>query len=328
MELIAGPTPAVTAMLDRLGPALDSPLFGPGSKARLRSLARALPPARFLLFEPHLNAARARTDLSIGMMRSFPDGLGSPAWLGHPGPVLLEYDLEDGPALAGLFATFSRRAPADEAALAALAEGLLGPDSAGMRRMIALAAASQASQRSWITHFGAMLGRPGQPIRINVGGRSAADLRDYDDAVDRGGGAAATLDRLLGLFADVGGTRIAAIDLAETVQPRLGMEGYFDGGPGEWPTLLERLRAHGLCTSEEAAAICHWPAEEDADVPSWPEPFGSLDALLGPQFRGRLVRSINHVKLVAEADGTLRAKAYLAVHYVRDDLGVASGMAA
>ena len=326
MELRAGPTPSVAAMLDRLDPAMAAATFAPAARQRLRALADRLPPARFLLFEQHLNAPAPRTDLSIGLAASTPAGFAAPAWLAHPAPILFEYDLVDEPVLAGIFATFLPLMPADEAQLARLAEALLGPLASPTQRALAHAVARQVPGESWITHFGVMTGRPAAPLRINIGGRSVDSLRRHLSGLDPG--LARTLDRLLDLFGEAGGTRIAALDIGERFQPRLGLECYFPGGQEQWPSLLAHLHDIGLCTAGEAEGIVRWPLEADEAEPEWPEPFRSLDRLVGPEGQGRLVRSINHLKLTADADATVTAKAYLAAHYLRGDGVAARGLAA
>ncbi|HEY5710961.1 MAG TPA: hypothetical protein VIT38_03610 [Allosphingosinicella sp.] len=318
MELTVGATPPLEMMIDRLQPCLVPPLFGARAVSDLRALAGELPPARYLLFEHHLGAGAGRTDVSIGKMTAIPACLGVRTWVEHDGPVLLEYDLHDGPALAGIFATFSPRAPASETALRSLVDGLPGARSLRARRMIARAAAAQVEGESWITHLGVMLGRPGSPVRVNVGFHRAEALRAFVEALDPGAPVVASLDRLLGLFEDAGGIRIAAIDLVERLESRIGLECHFPVDDGTWEKLVAHLVAGALCTPEEGAAICRWPSEKDADAQAWPEPFHSLDLLLGPQSGGRLFRSINHLKLVAEADGAIRAKIYLAATYLRD----------
>ena len=187
-------------------------------------------------------------------------------------------------------------------------------------------ASRQVQGESWITHFEVMTGRPGAPLRINIGARSTNSLRRHLGGLDAR--LARTLDRLLALFGGAGGTRIAAIDIGARFEPRLGLECYFPGGEEQWPTLLAHLHDVGLCTADEAAGIARWPLRGDRPNrngrrPLLPEPRPPA----GPEGEGRLVRSINHLKLTVDADGAVTDKA-LAAHYLRADGAAARGLAA
>jgi hypothetical protein len=105
-----------------------------------------------------------------------------------------------------------------------------------------------------------------------------------------------------GLFAIAAGlplTFVLALDLGDAPLPRIGIECYAPPPEQAMPTLFARLSDTGLCSDAEARAALEWPDEG-----------GAYEAA-----SGRLIRSINHVKLVAEPNG-VRAKAYLAATWV------------
>lgn len=310
MELTAALAPAVGVMLDRLEAVLTPPLFTPESVARLRRLSAGLPPSHFLLFERHLGGG-ARMDLSV-------------ADLTDPNAVL-EFDLDGGDAPPARFVTLPGRQRTSEAALLSLAADLQGSLPGQRRAALARAVAAQREGESWITHLGTMRSRPGAPLRINIGAPSPAGLRSYARAAGCGDAASAALDRLFRLVEDLPLTFILAFDIDAAPLHRLGIECFAHPPENAGPALLERLLRRGLCDASEAEAILGWP-DEGSDACVWPEPFHSLDTFLGA--RGRLVRTLNHVKLVAEADGGTRAKAYLAAYYDRGREPSATGMAA
>lgn len=316
-ELTPGVMPTVGAMLDRL--ALAPPLFDDMAIGRLHALSDRLPPARFLLFERHLGPGARRVDLSIGQIADQPEGLDLTAIPAARGALCLEYDLDGDMAAPALFCTVPLGPLLTEEPLIALATGLLGPLSMPMHVWLACVAAAQVPGESSITHVGAMLGRAGRPIRINIGASSAASLRRYAETVGCGGESLTTLDRLLSIIDGLPLSLILALEFGTALSPRIGIELYMPPPEQAVAALLRRLEAHDLCSAAEAAAILAWPDEADADGPPWPEPLRSLDALLGPAERGRAMRSVAHLKLVAESDGSVRAKAYLAAFYVRGD---------
>ena len=287
MELKPDAAPSVANLLDWLEPAMAPPLFQPPVRAALQSLAITLPAARFLLFECHLAATSPRVDLSLGQMAALPPHLDLRA---HPGPILLEYDLGMA-AYPAVFASFSHRTPATGPGLAALASALLGSLAPEVAAMLGRAAEAQEPGVAWITQFGAMLSREHRPIRLNIGGRSHAAIQGCAERI--GLSSQSLVETLFDLATGLDADFILAIDVAECVLPRIGLEYYF-ADPASADQFLERLRAQGLCDADEVAAISLWSKE------------------------GRVARRLNHVKLVASSADDVRAKAYLAAHYHGD----------
>ena len=294
MELKPAPPP-IADLLDWLEPAMVAPLFPPPVRAALRSLAVTLPAAKFLLFECHLAASGPRVDLSLGQIAALPLHLDLPALRAHPGPTLLEYDLGTG-ASPAVFASFSHRARATGTGLAALASALLGSLAPEVALMLSRAADAQEDGAAWITQFGAMLSRAHRPIRLNIGGRSPAAIRGYAGRVGVPPASLALLETWFDLTTDLDADFILAIDVAECVLPRIGLEYYF-ADAAHSGRFLDRLRARSLCDTAECAAIDLWHGE------------------------GRVSRRLNHVKLVGSSPDDIRAKAYLAAHYPGADVG-------
>ncbi|WP_034157028.1 hypothetical protein [Sphingomonas sp. ERG5] len=317
MELTATLTPTVGAMLDRLAPTLVPPLFDTVAVERLRTLSLHLPSARFLLFERHLGSGASRVDLSIGQVAHWPDALRPMALSVDPDTLCLEYDLDGDAGSPALFHTVRSSPPLTGTALAALATGLLEQMPAPMHDMLARAAAAQVADESWITHVGAMFGRAGRPIRVNIGASSAAALRRYAVNAGCGSGPLAALDRLVSLVEGLPVSFILALELGAVLSSRIGIELYMPPPEQAVAAVLDRFVGYDLCCRDEAEAILAWPDEADRGGPRWPEPLHSLDVLLGPRHRGHAARALGHLKLVAETDGTVRAKAYLAAFYRR-----------
>jgi len=292
MELKVDQVPQVSDLLAWLEPAMVPPLFPPQVCAALQALAVTLPAARFLLFECHLGATHPRVDLSLGQIRALPADLDVPALRVHPGAILLEYDLGLS-ARPAVFASFSHRAPATAPRLAELATALLPPAGPEVAAMLRHAAEAQQAGAAWITQFGAMLSRAHSPIRLNIGGRSRTAISGYAGRLGMPPASQALLATWFDLAAGLDADFILAIDFAESVLPRIGLEYYFADNVSSGH-FFDRLRARGLCDAGESAGIRPWSEE------------------------GRVGRRLNHIKLVGTAPDEVRAKAYLAAHYRSD----------
>ena len=227
---------------------------------------------------------------------------------------MLEFDLDGGGAPPASFATLPAGRAIAESALLILAAELHDDLSIANRTALARAAAAQREGESWITHVGMMSGRAGRPLRINAGARSPAGLRAFAEAVGCDAPQCALFDTLLALIHGLPLSLILALDLDSGPLPRLGLECYAHPPENAAPALLERLVGEGLCSPAQAEALLAWP-EESGEGLALIEPYRSLDALLGPDGLAPLVRTLNHVKLVAEPGGAFEAKAYLGACY-------------
>jgi hypothetical protein len=289
MEVKSDAASRVADLLAWLEPAMVPPLFPPPVRAALQALAVTMPPARFLLFECHLGATPPRIDLSLGQIAALPTDLDLPALRAHPGPILLEYDLGLA-ACPAIFACFSHRAPATGAGLSELAAALLASLAPEAIAMLDRAAAAQGTGEAWITQFGAMRSRAHQPIRLNIGGRSCTAIQGYAERIGTSPASLALLETWFDLATGLDADFILAIDVADRVLPRIGLEFYFRDAASSGQ-FLDRLCEQGLCNAAELAGIALWNEE------------------------GRVARRLNHLKLVGSSGDDVRAKAYLAARY-------------
>ena len=313
-------------MIDGVGAALPPALVPAAQRARLRSLARTLPFAPFVLLECHLAAEAPRVDLSAGGRADSATGAALIAIAGLPSDVLraaetvlLEYDLDDEPErlrAPAVFAGFNAGEPLQTDAVIALATELRRtPSFAGADALRRCLAALTPDLR--ITHLGVMAGRAPASVRLNVRTMRADALRRYAVAIGMEPERRAALDALLSDVEPFVQRLVLALDLGPEPQPRFGVECYpgAAGGPDRWPAFLEHLLERTLCTRAEYDALRDWagrartPAAEE-----WPAARQRLAVFLGPRRPAHLTRSLNHVKLVAEPGVPLRAKAYLAVN--------------
>ena len=112
------------------------------------------------------------------------------------------------------------------------------------------------------------------------------------------------------------------IDVGETVQPKVGLECYFDGNrqprtEPRWEELLDLLVANGLCTPEKRETLLAYPGysdEKTATVP-WPTALRQVSQLLGGRSTSTFVRTLHHVKVVYRPGEPPEAKAYLAANH-------------
>jgi hypothetical protein len=104
-----------------------------------------------------------------------------------------------------------------------------------------------------------------------------------------------------------------SFDVGDEILPRFGLEGSFARQPARepgWTELFDRLESRGLCTGEQRRAVFAWPGSDSL----WTAPDAWPVAAVGAQ--GHYVRSLSHVKLVAQPDRGTEAKVYLALAYV------------
>jgi hypothetical protein len=317
---------SLLSIIDGVDAALPAALVPAAQRARLRSLARMLPFAPFVLLECHLATEAPRVDLSAGGRADSATGAALLAIAGLPSDalraaetVLLEYDVDDEPErlrAPGVFAGFNVGAPPHTDAVIALATELRRTqwfDGADVLRRC-LAALTPDLR---ITHVGVMAGRAPASVRLNVRTMRADALRRYAVAIGMVPERRAALDALLSDVEPFVQRLVLALDLGPEPQPRFGVECYpgVSGGPDHWPSFLERLLDRTLCTRAEYDALRDWAGSAPSNaMDEWPAARQRLAAFLGPRRPAHLARSLNHVKLVAEPGVPLRAKAYLAVN--------------
>jgi len=155
----------------------------------------------------------------------------------------------------------------------------------------------------WLHGIAAMLGRPGQPLRVGVWVPRWA-LREYLARIGLDSESDALME-LVGLYPDARGPFVElALDLGHGVHPRVGIEFTMDrqqDHAGRFVSpLLDRMVEAGACAAEKAAALAAWPGRELVDLPGvgWPI---------------CVTRQLSHLKIVHEPEGGPLAKAYLTV---------------
>jgi hypothetical protein len=315
---------------------LDAILLAPGARsAILRGAADVPQRMSFVGFECRLGAD-ARVDFGTGIaaydgcreiLAREPDGAGEShdrwrslrrvcrEWsasplLSHRVPaVFTEIDCEPDEAVRepSLFARLDwprRTSWCDEIAearLAALAflRACYGPDGGPARHDVLEHCIGALPPNGWLHGVAAMLGRGERNPRLGLW-VPRWRLHEYTARL----GFPELGDALLEItcdFPDARGPFVElALDLAEAVSPRVGIEFTVERDAAATRSLLARLVARGLCSEAKAEAVRRWGGSETV-------------ALRGVDWPCTLVRQVSHLKLVLEAEGELQAKVYLTV---------------
>jgi hypothetical protein len=153
-----------------------------------------------------------------------------------------------------------------------------------------------------------LLSRPGNPIRLEIFGLDPAGALAYLRRVAPQ--AAASLAGIAPLFEGIDRPHLS-FDLGAEILPRVGLEGSFARQRDPlWAGLLERLVDRGLCTPGERDAILAWPGFDTFWTAAADWPLGQTG------MHGFCVRSLSHVKVVAQPGRAPEAKVYLLVSYL------------
>jgi hypothetical protein len=151
---------------------------------------------------------------------------------------------------------------------------------------------------------GVMIDRPEKEFRLCLKGFTHSEVLPYLARIGWDGRIEVVREVLsaIGAYAD---TIQIILGIDESISTRLHLEFRCDelSGPGaraRWLTLLDKLIAKGLATSDRAAELLGWPGF----------PFEQVNASLSENL---YVRIIDHVKVVIDTDGSLRAKCYFGV---------------
>jgi hypothetical protein len=314
--------PSLAWTLDRIRPHLSDPIVRPAAWVKLRAAAAHLPAAltSCIYVESWLHGEPSRVDFIIRVDetgRSMLADRPSPAWRtlsafssvwGRPGSPLergiaalwLEFDVGAATrdaCLAGavpprLFVDFrpepSRDASVDDRfALAVGAAALLrgAPVSSAVTRRLRVVFEALPSGAT-IRYVGLPLGD--QAVRVCVAGLKDA-LPDYLNTV----GWPDDVDRLARIVhAPAGGSfGLVHIDVASDLLPAIGLE---YACPRVFPYLVER----GFCAPAIRDALVAWPGQ-------------TIEHFAHRVWCSRLVRRVNHVKVVYDAGHVRAVKAYL-----------------
>lgn len=187
-------------------------------------------------------------------------------------------------------------------------EALLGQPLAHDTRAALGSVIELLPARARVFQAGAMLSRPGSPIRICLDNLAREQIVSLVEAV-RGRPEALALGAALdGLTAPAGAVR-PGLDVGAGVGERIGLECY-----GNLPPLLERLTHAGLCVpaKRDALLACEGRLRE-GDAEPWPAHLAGLSALLGVSARSVVGWNVHHVKVVCDRGVPVGAKAYVVV---------------
>jgi hypothetical protein len=117
-------------------------------------------------------------------------------------------------------------------------------------------------------------------------------------------------------YAFLSDTFTLAVDIADTISNKLGIEFFFSNqqrGNAKSDSFLDKLLIEGLAKADVTEAIKNWPAIELIDPLSqkYPDNLLRLSRFLYPEAVGTFWTIINHFKIVFD-NGSIEAKAYLA----------------
>ena len=167
-----------------------------------------------------------------------------------------------------------------------------------------------------ISHFGFMLSRPKQPVRINVEGLEPGGLDAILGLIDWPAQRRPELWPLERLDASTEWTRLA-LDLGETLLPSIGLEILPKPGVDrsvwirDW---LPRLVTAGLCCPAKSAGVQAWPRRvrpSKRDDP-WPDALLIEHLIRRPDDLSELILAVQHLKLSWRVHHC-QAKVYLAM---------------
>jgi hypothetical protein len=177
--------------------------------------------------------------------------------------------------------------------------GETGVTDRAARALRRLIAALPSAARLWSLG----VAHDARTIRVCIAGLAHGRLTEYLRAV-RWPGNLDDLDaHVLGPFDDGPPIALVNLDVAGALLPRIGVEYLFDrrsqrGGVLREDAFLERLVERGLCDRTHTGSLRAWPRQSSALLPH-------------AIWYSRLVRRVNHVKVVYGGGEAIAAKAYL-----------------
>jgi hypothetical protein len=134
------------------------------------------------------------------------------------------------------------------------------------------------------------------------------------------------LDPLASVLSALGADNLCLhVDVSSRIGPRIGVECYLSeiDTHGRWGSVLDVLCARSLCSAVERENLLCFPGVTESTSCTDLLPGGILEPMGPPSGRRivRIHRSIHHIKVCHNADASLRAKAYLLIHYERSPRG-------
>jgi hypothetical protein len=182
-------------------------------------------------------------------------------------------------------------------------------DASSLEELVRLPAIFADAQNGdvMISHVGVMLSRPGAPVRINVASRDPQAMLDYLERVG-----APVPRALLEELAPLLDHFACALDYDGVVAGRFGIECY----ALDRLALCEYFVKRGWCDRQLLPLLRDWPRELPGPPPEeLPESVARVRWLAGPIAASRILRTINHVKVVSNPARGIHVKAYLAAHH-------------
>lgn len=239
----------------------------------------------------------------------------SGAWLEFDLGVERECDRMPTPSVFVDFSESVYRSPSLVARRAPLLHvaHLLGHAMAPAARRAIDDALAALPPRAALLYAGFMCGRDTDAIRLCIAGFSRDELAAYLDTMHWPGDMTSLTALMTSLATDEGGAQdrpaIVHLDLSASFGACIGLEYPLARLPqlrGQLAegALLDALVRRAFLTSEQRDALVTWPALDKRTMPHQ----------LWPSF---LVRRLNHVKLVQDANGVLSVKVYLCAEHTQ-----------
>ena len=334
-------TASMDSYLRVVAPSLAPILADQEARARLRTLARMLPPCSLAGLELRLRKDRHDVDFFVRLPHVDPQLslslLGHPDWrtiqrlcatIASPSEwlhervrhLILEFDLDQPPAAVpnpGLFLELIQGEPLGTDELLALinAVGDHRYRSTALRDNLDRCLAAMPAGAG-VAHLGMMLSRPGKAVRLVLQGMEVARIPDYLGAI---GWHDPTQEfaRLIAELSDhADPVAMLDLDVGETVMPRIGVEFYqrrqAESQP-HWRAFFARLLQLELGNEEKSAALLAWPGytQERSGKDVWSENLHLGDVLFRGMAKSIFWRNLNHIKLSYQPGQAPEAKAYL-----------------
>jgi len=192
--------------------------------------------------------------------------------------------------------------------LESLLRALHGERLGDAQRRLLQSCYDEIPERASLLYVFSLLSRPGNLTRLEIFGLDPAGALAYMRGVAPH--AVSPLDEIAPIFEGIDRPHLS-FDIGTEILARVGLEGSFAGQRDpRWTDLLTRLTARGLCSSAEQGAILAWPGYDTLwTAPAdWPLEQAGL--------QGFCVRSLSHVKVVAQPGRAPEAKVYLLLSHV------------
>jgi hypothetical protein len=175
-------------------------------------------------------------------------------------------------------------------------------------------------ERVYISHFGAMLSRGLQTIRINIAGIQKNHIADYLNQLGLKAQAknlGIILQESIAFFDRI----VVCLDIGKDIGANVGLECFIDGPPNEnerWLSAFDYLVKKGLCDRNIPQQILAWPGfmrPIPDNAKYWPDNL-LIESILRPSNHFSCIyRKISHIKINCDVQKSIELKVYFgAVH--------------